>query len=76
MMKNYVRPSDRYESHTNCEVKMHTERRVGLQSPACEDSGVATSGELGEPSCSGEYDGVVCVVQDSQKKEGANQDPR
>lgn len=43
----------------------------------CEDSGVATSGELGEPSCSGEYDEVICEVKTSNKKSTLDtQDPR
>lgn len=41
---------------------------VVLQSPAYEDSGVATSGELGEQSFSGECDGIACLpVRDEAK---------
>lgn len=42
----------------------------------CEDSGVVTSGELGEPSCSGEYEGVDCIAHDELKKDYDNQNPR
>ncbi|XP_015171178.1 PREDICTED: monocarboxylate transporter 12-like [Polistes dominula] len=36
-------------------------RDVVVQSPAFEDSGLATSGELGEQSFSGECEGVACL---------------
>ncbi|XP_048513587.1 monocarboxylate transporter 12-like isoform X4 [Athalia rosae] len=54
---------------------MLSERRLTLGNP-CEDSGLATSGELGEPSCSGEFDGDVCVVRDDRKRDYENHDPR
>lgn len=36
--------------------------------PGCEDSGVATSGELGDASFCGEYDEVICEIKTSNKK--------
>ena len=57
-------------------MKMHIDRRNDLQNPVCEDSGVA-SGELGEPSCSGDCDGVACVILNGSKKENEEHlDPR
>lgn len=54
------------------------ERNVVL-CPAREDSGVATSGEIGELSFSGECEGVVCLQERRGPKEieeDENQDPR
>ena len=54
------------------------ERDVVL-SPAHEDSGLATSGEIGELSFSGECEGVVCPQEPRSPKgieEDENQDPR
>ncbi|XP_076302762.1 monocarboxylate transporter 12-like [Lasioglossum baleicum] len=48
-------------------------------SPALEDSGVATSGEIGELSFSGECEGVVCLREPTSPKgieENEIQDPR
>ena len=55
---------------------MHPERRNDLQNPVCEDSGVA-SGELGEPSCSVDCDGV-CVIRNGPRKKESEEhhDPR
>ncbi|XP_044006765.1 monocarboxylate transporter 2 isoform X4 [Aphidius gifuensis] len=45
--------------------------------PGCEDSGVATSGELGDASFCGEYDEVICEIKTSNKKNILDtQDPR
>lgn len=54
----------------------HCERngRV-VQSPAYEDSGVAISGELGEPSFSGECEGIASL-QAPKGIEETNLDPR
>lgn len=47
-------------------------------SPACEDSGVATSGDLGEHSFSEECEGIVCLQGPASPKEieDENRDPR
>lgn len=54
--------------------------RDGVQSPAFEDSGVAISGEIGEHSFSGEYNGVVFPQDFPQlagaKKNAVCRDPR
>lgn len=53
--------------------------RTVIQSPVCEDSGVATSGELGEHSFSGEYEGIVSLQVAREPKgteEDVNPDPR
>ncbi|XP_011690729.1 PREDICTED: monocarboxylate transporter 8-like isoform X2 [Wasmannia auropunctata] len=50
--------------------------RVVVQSPAYEDSGVAISGELGEPSFSGECEGIVSLQAPKEIEEDANPDPR
>lgn len=47
-----------------------------VQSPAYEDSGVAISGELGEPSFSGECEGIVSLQAPKEIEEDANPDPR
>lgn len=47
-----------------------------VQSPAYEDSGVAISGELGEPSFSGECDGIVSLQAPKGIGEDANPNPR
>lgn len=49
-----------------------------IHSPAYDDSGVATSGELGEPSFSGECEGIVCLQEPEPKEieEDENRDPR
>lgn len=47
-----------------------------VQSPAYEDSGVAISGELGEPSFSGECEGIVSLRAPKEIEEDANPDPR
>lgn len=50
-----------------------------VQSPVYEDSGVATSGELGEPSFSGECEGIASLRAPREPKgieEDANPDPR
>ncbi|KAL2729559.1 monocarboxylate transporter 2-like isoform X2, partial [Vespula squamosa] len=52
---------------------------VVVQSPAYEDSGLATSGELGEQSFSGECDGIACLPARDEVKgiDGdPNRDPR
>lgn len=54
---------------------MLSDRRMTLTNP-CEDSGLATSGELGEPSCSGEFDGDICLARDDRKRDYENHDPR
>lgn len=54
-------------------------RRTIVQSPAYEDSGVAISGELGElgePSFSGECEGIVSLQAPKGIEENANPDPR
>lgn len=53
--------------------------KIVVLSPAHEDSGVATSGDIGELSFSGECEGVVCLRETRGPKgiEGdENQDPR
>ncbi|EFN74353.1 Monocarboxylate transporter 10 [Camponotus floridanus] len=47
-----------------------------VQSPVYEDSGVAISGELGEPSFSGECEGIVSLQAPKEIEENANPDPR
>lgn len=47
-----------------------------VQSPAYEDSGVAISGELGEPSFSGECERVASLQAPKGIEEDANPDPR
>ena len=59
-------------------MKSRNERDVVL-SPAREDSGLATSGEIGELSFSGECEGVVCPQEPRSPErieEDENQDPR
>ncbi|XP_032677541.1 monocarboxylate transporter 2-like isoform X2 [Odontomachus brunneus] len=48
--------------------------RTVIQSPAYEDSGVATSGELGEHSFSGECEGIVSL-QVAREPKGTEEDP-
>lgn len=53
--------------------------RTVVQSPAYEDSGVATSGEFGEHSFSGECEGIVSFQAAREPKgieEDVNPDPR
>ncbi|EFN84987.1 Monocarboxylate transporter 10 [Harpegnathos saltator] len=53
--------------------------RTAVQSPGYEDSGVATSGELGEHSFSGECEGIVSLQAAREPKgieEDVNPDPR
>lgn len=47
------------------------EMREALQQTGCDDSGVAISGDVGEQSCSGEYDNidnVVCEIGNDHEK--------
>lgn len=44
--------------------------------PAYEDSGIAISGELGEPSFSGECEGIVSLQAAKEIEEDANPNPR
>lgn len=55
------------------------DEKIVVLSPTHEDSGVATSGDIGELSFSGECEGVVCLRETRGPKgiEGdENQDPR
>lgn len=71
--KFYFAGEDRIEISTCGD--MLSERRLTLQNP-CEDSGLATSGELGEPSCSGEFEGDICIAREDRKRDYENHDPR
>lgn len=53
--------------------------RAVIQIPAYEDSGVATSGELGEHSFCGECEGIVSLQaarEPKETEEDVNPDPR
>jgi hypothetical protein len=52
--------------------------KIIVPSPAYEDSGVAISsgGELGEPSFSGECEGIVSLQVPKRIEENTNPDPR
>lgn len=66
------------ENSEGMKSQSRDERDVVL-SPAREDSGLATSGEIGELSFSGECEGVVCPQEPRSPKgieEDENQDPR
>jgi len=51
-------------------------RRAIVQNPTYEDSGVAISGELGEPFFSEECEGIVSLQALKEIEQDANPDPR